>query len=123
MTGGVPSSAIRRSTSAAATTFRQPSSQPPFGTESMWPPISTARSESPRSVHHWLPAASTSYSSGRPSSFEPSQSFAFSQVGVHATRWAPSSSPVSSLSSRSSATVRLGSSGIAATLTRALGVW
>ena len=70
VTGGVPSSAIRRSTSTAATTFRHPSSQPPFGTESMWPPISTARSESPRSVHHWLPAASTSYSSGRPSSFD-----------------------------------------------------
>ena len=41
MTGGVPSAAIRRSTSTPATTFRQPSSQPPFGTESMCPPMST----------------------------------------------------------------------------------
>ena len=56
VTGGVPSSAIRRSTSAPASTLRQPSSQPPFGTESMWPPISTARSESPRSVYQSFPA-------------------------------------------------------------------
>ena len=35
VTGGVPSSAIRRSTSAPDSTLRQPSSQPPFGTESM----------------------------------------------------------------------------------------
>ena len=35
VTGGVPSSAIRRRTSAPARTLRQPSSQPPFGTESM----------------------------------------------------------------------------------------
>ena len=35
VTGGIPSSATRRSTSAPATTLRQPSSQPPFGTESM----------------------------------------------------------------------------------------
>ena len=40
VTGGVPSSAIRRRTSTPATTLREPSSQPPFGTESMWPPIS-----------------------------------------------------------------------------------
>ena len=57
-----PSAAIRRSTSTPATTFRQPSSQPPFGTESMWPPISSARSDSPRSVNHWLPASSISSS-------------------------------------------------------------
>ena len=55
VTGGVPSSAMRRSTSTPASTFRQPSSQPPFGTESMCPPISSARSDSPRSVNHWLP--------------------------------------------------------------------
>jgi hypothetical protein len=35
VSGGVPSSAIRRSTSTPAITFRLPSSQPPFGTESM----------------------------------------------------------------------------------------
>ena len=47
VTAGSPSSASRRSTSTPATTFRQPSSQPPFGTESMCPPISTARSDAP----------------------------------------------------------------------------
>ena len=52
VSGGLPSSAIRRSTSTAAMTFRQPSSQPPFGTESMCPPSSNARSESPSSVNH-----------------------------------------------------------------------
>ena len=41
-TGGLPSSAIRRSTSEPATTLRAPSSQPPFGTESRWPPITSA---------------------------------------------------------------------------------
>ena len=45
VSGGVPSSAIRRSTSTPAMTLRQPSSQPPFGTESMCPPISRARSD------------------------------------------------------------------------------
>ena len=80
----------------------------------MWPPSSTARSDSPRSVHHWFPASSTSYSSGSPSSLEPSQSLACTHVGVQATRWAPFSSPVSSRSSRSSSTVRDGSSGMGA---------
>ena len=56
----------RRRTSTPAITFRQPSSQPPFGTESMWPPISSERSDSPRSVNHWLPASSRSYSSAEP---------------------------------------------------------
>ena len=110
VSGGVPSSAIRRSTSTPATTFRQPSSQPPFGTESMCPPISSARSDSPGSVNHWFPASSIS-SSAPTSTFARSHSRARSQVSVHATRWAPFSSPVSSWSSRSSATVRDGSSG------------
>ena len=43
VTGGSPSDAIRRSTSAPASTLRQPSSHPPFGTESRCPPISNAR--------------------------------------------------------------------------------
>jgi hypothetical protein len=51
-TGGVPSSAIRRSTSDPATTFNAPSSQPPFGTESRCPPMMSVRSDSPGSVHH-----------------------------------------------------------------------
>ncbi len=45
VSGGVPSSAIRRSTSTPAMTLRHPSSQPPFGTESMCPPIRRARSD------------------------------------------------------------------------------
>ena len=60
--GGVPSSWIRRSTSTPAITFRQPSSQPPFGTESMCPPIRSAWSDSPASVNHWFPASSISSS-------------------------------------------------------------
>ena len=82
----------------------------------MCPPISTARSDEPRSVHHWLPASSISCSSGNPSSFSRNQARARSQVSVQATRWAPFSSPVSSRSSFSSATVRLGDSGIAASI-------
>ena len=58
VSGGSPSSAIRRSTSAPAITFRHPSSQPPFGTESRWPPRISACSLAPGSVHHWFPAAS-----------------------------------------------------------------
>ena len=92
-------------------TLRQPSSQPPFGTESMWPPISSARSDAPRSVNHWLPAASISSSTGTAASFPRSHSRARSHVSVQATRWAPFSSPVSSWSSRSSSTVRDGWSG------------
>ena len=60
--GGRPSAASRRSTSSPASTFRQPSSQPPFETESRWPPIRTARSESPASVAQRLPASSVSTS-------------------------------------------------------------
>src|SRR6266508_370369 len=80
---GSPSSARRRITSTPAMTFSAPSSQPPFGTESMCPPMSTACSERPASVHHWLPASSTSSSSG---TFSASHSFARTQVSVHATR-------------------------------------
>ena len=66
VTGGSPSSAIRRSTSTPASTLRQPSSQPPFGTESMWPPIRSACSERPGSVNHWLPASSAPARAGQP---------------------------------------------------------
>ena len=111
VTGGIPSSAIRRRTSTPATTLREPSSQPPFGTESMWPPRTSVLSEAPRSVNHWLPASSTSSSAPIGATLPESQLFAATHVSVQATRWAPSSSPVSSRSSRSSSTVRLGSSG------------
>ena len=70
MTGGSPSSAIRRSTSEPATTFNAPSSQPPFGTESRWPPITSSWSERPGSVHHWFRASSNSILAPVPSSFE-----------------------------------------------------
>ena len=92
VTGGSPSAAIRRITSTPASTFRQPSSQPPFGTESMCPPISSARSESPGSVNHWFPASSISSTAPVGSSLRggiPRPS----QVSVQATRWAPFSSP------------------------------
>ena len=70
VTGGSPSAAIRRSTSTPASTFRQPSSQPPFGTESMWPPMHERRGRRrPRSVNHWLPASSISSTAPVPSSF------------------------------------------------------
>src|SRR5436190_19050805 len=112
VSGGVPSSASRRSTSTPAITFKQPSSQPPFGTESMCPPMSNARPEEPLSVNHWFPAASTLSSAPVSATFSRSQPRARSHVSVHATRCAPFSSPVSCCSSRSSATVREGSSGM-----------
>src|SRR5205085_10526833 len=71
-----------------------------------------ARSDEPRSVNHWLPAASIVSSAPVSPTFARSHSRACCQVSVHATRCAPFSSPVSSCSSRSSATVRFGSSGI-----------
>src|SRR5436305_597612 len=108
VSGGVPSSEILRSTSTPAITLRAPSSQPPFGTESMCPPIRSARSESPGSVNHWLPAASQVFSTGSSETFLSSHLRAVDHVSVQATRWAPSESPVSSRSSFSSATVRLG---------------
>src|SRR5215207_9263860 len=118
VTGGSPSSAIRRKTSEPATTLSAPSSQPPFGTESRWPPISSSRSERPRRVHHWLRASSNATSAPVASSFDAIHSCARTHVSVQATRWAPSSLPVSSRSSFSSATVRLGSNGMGAIVKR-----
>ena len=45
--GGVPASAIVRSTSSAPRTPSAPSSQPPFGTESMCDPITTVSGRAP----------------------------------------------------------------------------
>ena len=89
VTGGVPSAAIRRSTSTPATTLSTPSSQPPFGTESMWPPMTSAWSESPPRVNHWLPASSTSSSAPVGATFAESH-LAATHVSVQATRCAPS---------------------------------
>src|SRR5580658_6812748 len=110
VTGGWPEywSLMRRRISTPARTFRQPSSHPPLGTESRWPPMSSARSERPRKVVQVLPAASWWISTGRASNFLLSQARAASQGLVKATRWAPFSSPVSARSSLSSATVRFG---------------
>ena len=65
----------------------------------------------PRSVNHWFPASSIS-SLGE-ARLARSHARACSHVSVQATRCAPFSSPVSSWSSRSSSTVRAGSSGTA----------
>ena len=73
----------------------------------MWPPISSARSEAPASVNHWLPASSISSTAPVPCERRSAGTRAPSPTSsVHATRCAPFSSPVSSRSSSSSATVR-----------------
>ena len=72
-------------------------------------------------MNHWLPASSISSSAPVPGELAARASRAArSHVSVQATRWAPFSSPVSSCSSRSSATVRAGSSGIGGDPTTAL---
>ena len=52
----------------------------------MCPPITSACSEAPRRVNHWLPAASISCSAPVPATFSRSQARAVSQVSVQATR-------------------------------------
>ena len=65
------------------------------------------RRAAPASVNHWLPASSISSTApvGATLLAQPRRA-PRSHVSVHATRWAPFSSPVSSRSSSSSATVR-----------------
>src|SRR5206468_9523997 len=60
VTGGLPlyCSAMRRRISTPASVFKHPSSQPPFGTESIWPPMSSALSDLPARVAQKFPAAS-----------------------------------------------------------------
>ena len=110
--GGVPWLAIRRSTSTPANTLRQPSSQPPLGTLSMWPPISNsffACFPAPFRVNHKLPASSISWvTPGMANTFSLNHARLLAQMSVHATRWAPFASPVRARSSFSSSTVRLG---------------
>src|SRR5439155_5115005 len=110
VTGGRPwnSEAIRRSTSRPASSFSEPSSQPPLGTESRCPPMSNDFSDAPRSVTQLFPAASWCCSTGSSFAFDANHSRASSQVSVHATRCAPFSSPVRARSSFNSATVRFG---------------
>src|SRR5690606_3517824 len=120
VTGGLPPycSLILRIDSGPASTFRQPSSQPPPGTESMCPPMTSSTSDSPCSVDQTLPAASMCVSRPRASSFWRSQARASSHTSVQATRQAPFSSAVRARRSLSSATVRFGSSGMSAPLTQ-----
>ena len=112
VTGGRPSycAQMRRITSTPANVLRQPSSQPPFGTESMCPPISNSRSLVPRSVAQKFPAASTCISTGNPSKRCLKNSRALTHVGVKATRCAPLSSPVNARNSLSSSIVLWGTS-------------
>ena len=107
VTGGMPSysSASRRRISTPASVFKQPSSQPPFGTESMCPPMRSALSEVPCRVAQKFPAASLCVSTGRSDNFSLRKARALVQVGVKATRCAPFSSPVSARNSFNSATV------------------
>src|ERR1700733_13614846 len=60
VTGGLPLywELIRRKISTPARTFKQPSSQPPLGTESIGPPMSGLFSDAPAMVNQVLPAAS-----------------------------------------------------------------
>ena len=68
-------------------TFSAPSSQPPFGTESRWPPTTTLRSLSPGRVAQMFPAGSVWTSTpGIPASCPRSQSRAVTQRSVQATR-------------------------------------
>ncbi len=96
VTGGLPPywSLMRRRISTPASRFRHPSSHPPLGTESICPPISSARSDPPVRVAQKLPAASVCASTGSASSLSLSHARAAAQVLVKATRCAPFSSPV-----------------------------
>src|SRR3984957_12262965 len=99
--GGLPwkSSANPRSTSKPASTPRQPSSQPPLGTESRWLPRISVRSDSPRKVVQEFPAASKWCSTGSAASLPWNHARALSHVGVQAIRCAPRSSAVNARSS------------------------
>ena len=114
VTGGLPwyCALIRRSTSTPASVPRQPSSHPPLGTESMWPPMSNSFSLSPRRVAQRFPAASSCISTGSPSKRLRKKSRAATHTGVKATRCAPSASPVNARNSLSSYIVRSGESAL-----------
>ena len=107
--GGLPLNCVlmRRRISKPASTFKQPSSQPPLGTESMWPPMRSSLEDSPRNVLHKFPAASAWVSMGNCASFLVNQERVVLHMGVNATRCAPSASLVSARKSFSSSTVRL----------------
>ena len=103
--------ASARSTSRPPTTLSAPSSQPPFGTESRWPPTITKRSSRRRARSPTCCRPRRARRSRRRSrrARPASHSRAVIQVSVQATRWAPSSSPVSRRSSFRPATARAAS--------------
>ena len=99
--------AIVASTSAPLSTPRQPSSQPPPGTQSMWLPTTISSSDSPATRAQTLPAASRRRARRRGRSRpEPrsSRSRSLAHVSVQATR----RPPLRSSSSRRRATHRGG---------------
>ena len=98
VTAGV-SPLCARSTSSAAQTPRQPSSQPPLGTASICEPTTTIFSLEPGSVAHRFPATSRSTVASVSESFPSSHSRAVRQSSLHASRRAPSGPPVNSASS------------------------
>ena len=107
-TAACPASAIERSVSSAPITPSAPSSQPPFGTESMCEPITTVSGRSPARRAQRLPASSTSTSTGSSASASRSRPRAFSHSSVQHSRRAPPGPPVSSASARRSAIARSG---------------
>ncbi len=88
VTGGVVP-LRRRSASTPASRPSGPSSQPPLGTESRWPPMTTVSGRAPGRVIQRLPAASVSALRPAFPSRSSSQRRASRQIGPHATRWAP----------------------------------
>ncbi|CAB4725253.1 unannotated protein [freshwater metagenome] len=130
-----PSRCSARRISAPASTPRQPSSQPPLGTESRWLPSTIRSGRLPRRVTHRFPAGSVVVSTGMPSKVERNHSRALAHGSVHARRALPSGGPsdgrpptvwgmpstgweLSKRSSRRSATTRRGSAGMVIVLPR-----
>ena len=74
------------SASSAAITPRLPSSHPPLGTESRWPPTMTVRGVEPGSVTQLLPAESGSMPRPSSATLPLNQSRASRQTGPHARR-------------------------------------
>src|SRR5688500_7210627 len=93
VTGGVLP-AYRRNASTPARTPSGPSSQPPLGTESRWPPMTTVSGRAPASEIHRLPAASAFACRPSAASRSSSQRRASRHTGPHATRCAPLASLV-----------------------------
>ena len=105
VTGGVVP-AYMRSASSPAMTPREPSSHPPFGTESRWLPTMTVFAEAPGSVTQLLPAESVPTCSPSSAILPLNHSRASRHTGPQARRCAPSGVEVRAASSRRSAITR-----------------